>query len=193
MKNIVLLGGNGYIGRNTTKEWLRRDPDATFYVVSRSGKNQLEDSRIINIKADVTSSDDIRSKLPEQVDYIVNFIGCAAVPKGSRKTLKELNLEPAKVMRALAESYHVKAMGAVGGKLGSKDFVTSKKEMLDYLRQSFIPTEAVEPTLVYGAGRQDSLTKMVPLLKFFGHFSRNMKPVEVEKVADELVTKMMQH
>lgn len=193
MSNVVMLGGNGYIGRNTTKAWMAKDPEAVFYVVSRSGKNQLKDERIINIQADVTSSDDIRSKLPEKVDYIVNFIGCAAVPEGSDKTLKELNMEPAKVMRELAEFYHVKAMGAIGGKLGSKDFTSSKKAMLDYLKQSSIPAEAVEPTLVIGAGRKDSLTKMVPLLRFFGIFNRNFRPVQVEDVADELTDKMLRH
>ncbi|WP_257639460.1 hypothetical protein [Alloscardovia macacae] len=28
MTNIVLLGGNGYIGRATTEEWMRVDPTA---------------------------------------------------------------------------------------------------------------------------------------------------------------------
>ncbi len=172
---------------------MKKDPDAVFYVVSRSGKNQLQDPRIINIQADVTSVKDIRSKLPEQVDYMVNFIGCASVPKGSTKTLAELNMEPAKVMRELAEFYHVKAMGAIGGKLGSKDFVSAKKEMLDYLRHSSIPVEAVEPTLVIGAGRNDSLTRMVPLLRFFGIFNQNFRPVQVEDAAAELTDKMLSH
>lgn len=193
MSNIVMLGGNGYIGRNTTKAWMAKDPEAVFYVVSRSGKNQLQNKRIVNIQADVTSSEDIRSKLPDHIDYIVNFVGCAAVPEGSSKTLAELNMEPAKVMRELAESYHVKAMGAIGGKLGSKDFTSSKKAMLDYLKKSSIPTEAVEPTLVIGAGRKDSLTKMVPLLRFFGIFNKNFRPVQVEDVANELVDKMLKH
>lgn len=193
MANIVLLGGNGYIGRNTTKLWMEKDPEAVFYVVSRSGKNSLSDPRIINVQADVTSSEDIRAKLPEQVDYIVNFVGCAAVPEGSDKTLTELNMEPARVMKELAEFYHVKAMGAIGGRLGSKEFVASKRAMIDFLKESEIPTVAVEPTLVYGAGRKDSLTKMVPLLKFFGIFSKNMKPVQVEDVVTELVNGMMKY
>lgn len=193
MSIAVMFGGNGYIGRNTTKVWMKRDPEAVFYVVSRSGKNQLQDKRIINIKADVTSAEDVRAKLPEHVDYFVNFVGCAAVPKGSTKTLEELNLEPAKVCRELAESYHAKAMGAIGGKLGSRAFTASKKAMLDYLRESSIPTEAVEPTLVIGDGRKDSLTRMVPLLKFLGSFNRNFRPVQVEEGAEELTAKMLRH
>ena len=38
MTNIVMLGGNGHIGRNVTEQWLQRDPQAQFYVLSRSGK-----------------------------------------------------------------------------------------------------------------------------------------------------------
>lgn len=38
MTTIVLLGGNGYIGRNVTKNWLKKDSSAEFYVLSRSGK-----------------------------------------------------------------------------------------------------------------------------------------------------------
>lgn len=193
MSNVVMLGGNGYIGRNTTKAWMEKDPQAVFYVVSRSGKNQLQDNRIINIQADVTSYDNIRSKLPEHVDYIVDFIGCAAVPKESTKALTELNMGPAEVMKELAEYYHVKAMGVVGGKLGSNDFTAAKKAMLDYLRKSNVPVEAVEPTLVIGAGRKDSLTKMVPLLRFFGRFNKNFRPVQVEDAAEELTAKMLTH
>ena len=34
------------------------------------------------------------------------------------------------------------------------------------------------------------MSKMVPMLKFFGIFSKNLKPVEVKDVAKELVDKM---
>lgn len=193
MSNVVLLGGNGYIGRNTTKEWMKRDPEAMFFVVSRSGKNQLEDGRIVNIQDDLSNVDELKGKLPAEIDYIVNFVGAAAAPKGSGKTLEEINLAPAKVMRQIAEEYNVKAMGAIGGKLGSKEFTKSKKAMIDYLKESRIPTEAVEPTLVIGAGRKDALTRMAPMLKFFGIFYKNAKPVQVEDVVKELVDKMLSH
>ncbi len=35
------------------------------------------------------------------------------------------------------------------------------------------------------------MSRMVPLLKFFGIFSKNMRPVHVNDVADELVRKMI--
>ena len=33
MKNIVMLGGNGYIGRNVIEQWLQRDGQVQFYVL----------------------------------------------------------------------------------------------------------------------------------------------------------------
>lgn len=74
MTNVVLLGGNGYLGRNLTKHWLKADPDATFYVVSRSGKNKLTDPRTINVSADVTNSKQVAKYLLAKLDYIVDLV-----------------------------------------------------------------------------------------------------------------------
>lgn len=181
--NIVLLGGNGYIGREVTRQWLARDPQAQFYVVSKSGTNQLEDPRIHNLQADCYDVDSVDAVLPDQVDAMVNFVG----GMGGR----DVNVPPVQVMLDLAKKRGIPAVGTVGGKLGNKDFTSSKAEACDLVRKSGIPASVVEPTLVYGAGRDDKLTKMVPLLKFFGIFSKNMKPVQVEDVARELVDGMV--
>ena len=61
MTNVVLLGGNGYIGRNVTEKWLKEDPSAVFYIISRSGKNQFANSRIYNLAADVSYSVKIKN------------------------------------------------------------------------------------------------------------------------------------
>ncbi len=100
-------------------------------------------------------------------------------------------IKPAEVMLAIAKAKNVKAMGFIGGLLGPKKFLEGKKRIADKLRSSGIRTEVVEPTVVYGKGRSDALAKMVPLFKFLGHFSKNMKPVLVTDVAAELVTKMV--
>lgn len=188
MTNVVLLGGNGYIGRNVTEAWLRKDPQATFYVVSRSGKNALSNPRIHNIAADVTDVQAVRQHLPEQVDYIVDFVGR---PESDDAAFIQVNAKPAEVMLQIAQVKQVKAMGFIGGLLGPKKFLEGKKRIADKLRASGVRTEVVEPTVVYGNGRSDALAKMVPVFKFFGLFMKNMKPVQVSDVASELVTKMV--
>lgn len=188
MTNVVLLGGNGYIGRNVTEAWLQKDPQATFYVVSRSGKNELSYSRIHNIAADVTNYQAVKQALPGQVDYIVDFVGR---PESDDVAFVQVNDKPADVMLKIAQDKQVKAMGFIGGLLGPKKFLEGKKRIASKLQASGIRTEVVDPTVVYGNGRSDALAKMVPIFKFFGMFMKNMKPVQVSDVATELVTKMI--
>lgn len=75
----------------------------------------------------------------------------------------------------------------MGGSLGSKEFVASKVEAARLLEAAGKKVVVVNPTLVYGNGRNDALAKMVPLLKFLGLFSKKLRPVTVDEVAKELV------
>ena len=188
MSTVVMLGGNGYLGRNVTEKWMAADPSAEFTVVSRSGRNTLVNDRITNVKADSSDYDAVMKVIPEHVDYIVDFVGR---PEKDPETFRKVNDLPAEVMCRIAKEKNVKAMGMIGGVLGPKNFVEGKKRIIAELQKSGIRTEYVNPTLVYGNGRKDAMTRMVPLLKFFGIFNRNLKPVHVDDVADELVRKMI--
>jgi UDP-glucose 4-epimerase len=188
MYNVVMFGGNGYIGRTVTEKWLKRDSEARFIVVSRSGKNQLADERIKNVQADTASYESVAAVMPETIDYIVDFVGR---PESDPEQFKLVNDAPADVMLRIAREKKVKAMGMIGGILGPKSFVEGKKRIIGRLMASGIRTEYVNPTLVYGNGRNDSMSKMVPLLKFFGIFSKKMKPVTANEVAEELVDKLI--
>lgn len=189
MTNFVLLGGNGYLGRNFVQYAQQQDPTAHFYVVSRSGKNQLSSTAITNIAADINSATVIPG-LPAEVDYVVDFIGG---PEQDPAAAKALNDEPAALMQKLAEQYHARAMGFIGGILGPKDFVQTKKRLIRQLQQSPIRLAYVEPTLVYGNGRHDSMTRWVPLLKVAGIFSKKMRPVNVNDVVEQLWKRLVGH
>lgn len=188
MRNIVLLGGNGYLGRNFTKNWLDHDKDSHFYVLSRSGQNQLANPAITNIKVDVTDEQAALNAIPDNIDYIIDFVGA---PSNDPQEFENLNQKPAHVMRAVAEKKNAKAMGFIGGILGPKKFTTVKKELIKYLQASSVPLAYVEPTLVYGAGRKDKMTRNVPVLKFLGNFSAKFKPVLVGDVVEELRQKLI--
>jgi len=188
MTNIVLLGGNGYIGRETTRTWLERDPEAMIYVISRSGENKLSNQNIVNLKADVSSYESVNSVLPDDVSYIVDFVGR---PEKDTEASENINKKPAIVMRQIAEEKNVIAMGFIGGVLGPSHFTKTKKELISYLKKSNIKLGYVEPTIVYGADRSDSLSKMVPLFKVLGVFSEKMKPSYVGDVANELISNIL--
>ena len=93
-------------------------------------------------------------------------------------------------MLKVAKEYNVDTLGFVGGILGPKSFVEIKSQIITMLKGSGKKIAYVEPTLVYGDDRKDTMTKMVPILKFFGIFSKNLRPVHINDVANELVDKL---
>ena len=187
MKNILLMGGNGYIGKEMIKQWLEKDEEVNFFVISRNGEDNFKNDRVKILKCDVNNVNELKKMLPEKIDYIVDLFGSV---ENDEKEMRSKNLEPAKIMASLAKEYNVKAQGFVAGKLGPKIFVKVKSEIADYLKNTGIRTEIVNPTLVYGAGRSDKFTKFVPILKIAGMFNKNLKPVRVEDVAKELIERL---
>ncbi len=183
-KTVVLLGGNGYIGRAVTEAWNAKYPDTKFFAVSRSGMNKLNLPNLENVKLDLTNEAEVQEKLPEHFDFIVDLIGG---PIADAVESKKQNDDPAHLMQKLSESHGATAMGMIGGLLGPKYFVQTKARLIKELSQSKVPLAYVEPTLVYGNGLSDKMSKMVPLLKIGGLFSAKLKPVEVTKVASDLV------
>lgn len=188
MTNIVILGGNGYLGRNITRAWLDRNPKLEFYIVSRSGKNKLIDERIHNIKADVTDEKVLAKKLPDHFDYIID---CVGAPEKDPEKFRQINDLPAETMLALAKIQSNSVMGFISGRLGPKSFIQGKERILKQLQDSGIKVASVSPSVVYGNGRKDSMTKMVPFLKFMGIFSAKMKPDDVNDVVRDLIDQMI--
>lgn len=188
MSNVVILGGNGYLGRNITKTWLKMDPNIEFYIVSRSGRNELVDQRVHNIKANVTDEKDVAKKIPDKFDYIID---CVGAPEKDPEKFKQINDLPAQTMLALARNQSNSVMGFISGRLGPKSFIEGKARILSQLQASGIKVASVSPSIVYGNGRKDSMTKMVPLLKFMGNFSAKLKPDDVNEVSKDLIEQMI--
>ena len=130
----------------------------------------------------------LKSSDREKIDYIIDFIGR---PEKDVDLFKKVNNLPAQVMLRVAEKHRVKAMGFIGGVLGPKSFVNGKKLIIESLEKSDIPLAVVEPTIVYGNGRADTLAKMVPILKVVGVLVKMLKPVHVDDVANELITQLI--
>lgn len=184
LTNVVLLGGNGYIGRNLSLYWLQQDADVKLFAVSRSGRSELSNKHIINVKADCTNAEKVEKVIPEKINYIVDLIGR---PEKDPVKFKQINDQPAEAMLKIAKDKNVKAMGFIGGSLGPSNFIKGKKRIAQFLKASGIRTVIVSPSVVYGNGRDDSTSRMVPLLKFFGLFNAKFKPVKVDAVAEEMV------
>lgn len=181
--HLVLLGGNGYIGRAFTQYWQQLDPDATFWVLSRSGHNHLTGPQIHNLAVDVTDATAAAAVVPAQFDVIVDFIGR---PEKDPATSQAVNDQPALVMQHLAETHGATVMGFIGGRMGPRAFLNTKTRLIQQLATSTVPLAVVNPTLVYGGDRQDTLVKLVPFLRFAGWFKPALRPVTVTTVVAEL-------
>ena len=185
MTNVVLLGGNGYIGTNVVKYWHQKDPTAQFYIVSRSGKSEVSGTNVHNIRADATNFEKTDKKLPEDITYIADLIGSPEKHPGKFKKINEL---PAQTMLKIAEKHHVKSMGFIGASMGDKHFINGKNNIVKMLNNSGIPLAVVSPTLVFGEGHKD---KTAAVLDIIGIFSKKHKPVTVTEVASDLVNKIV--
>ena len=104
--------------------------------------------------------------------------------------LIKVNKQPAEVMLDIAKNYNIDKIGFVGGVLGPKSFVNIKSDIIKMLQSSQKRVEYVEPTVVYGGDRNDILSKMIPMFKIMGVFSNKLKPVHVEDVASDLISKL---
>ena len=186
--NVVIFGGNGYIGSSIIETWSEKDEHTEFFSISRSGKGRIAKPNVHYLKADVTDFEQVQSVLPEHVDYIID---CVGVYTKDKKQLEKYNVLPAEIMLKTADKRSVKGLGYIGGVMGPKEFTHSKSHAIKMLCSSKHKISYVEPTLVYGNGRNDALSKMVPLLKIAGIFSKKMKPVKVEDLADELIAKLI--
>lgn len=185
MATIVLLGGDGYVGQNVTKNWLKKDSGAELYILLRSGKSELKDPCIKSIAVNVTSVGAVEVMLPEKIDYIIDFIGRS---EKDVDLFKKVNNLSAQVMFRIAEKHHVKATGFIGDVLDPKSFVNGKKLIIKSLEKSDIPLAVVKPTIVYGDERTDTLAKMVLISKVVGVLVKTLKPIYVDNVASELIT-----
>lgn len=174
---VVLLGGNGYIGRGLCAEWSKTHPTMEIYVVSRTKQGLYKSAQVKHIEADVKEIEKISEQLPESIDYIVNLIG-----KQNNNPIKmELeHRQAATTMLALAEAKKAKAMGLLGTNMGPDAFQQVKRDMRDFLKKSIIPLAYMEVSVVRGGlGRKDKAGKMIWFFEIISLFNREKRPLNM--------------
>lgn len=176
MITIVLVGGNGYIGREITRQWLKRDLEAQLYITSRNDRQEIKDSRIHHIQVDVNDAYAFDKALPEKIDYIVNLT------YGSADAMKTI--------REAAEKHGAQAIGNFGvdkAKVSDafQEFAGMKEHELQILQEGNVRIANYDITIAYGADRSDDLQKAIQAGAF-----NDFPPVHVEVAARQLIDRL---
>lgn len=193
MKNVILLGGSGYIGIHLAKMWLQKDSKVVVTSISRSGKpknlpSYLEDNnRIKWIAADVFNVDSYISELPVNAYAIVDLIGTATVE--TDELFEKINVGPVKIMIELMDKLFISNGCYISGVIGmpgkSKPFLRSKQNAEKLIKESKMQIKIVRPSLVYGD--RPEVKAMVPFMKLMGLFKSSYKPVLVDDLSKEIM------
>ncbi|MBY9080669.1 NAD(P)-dependent oxidoreductase [Paenibacillus sp. HN-1] len=193
MKTVILLGGSGYIGTHLAKQWLSVDSNVRIISLSRSGRphksmtSPADERRVEWIAADLFNVDSYISKLPEHADAIVDLVGTATAK--SDEEFVRLNVGPVNIMVELMNRMHIQAGCYISGRMGmpfkNKPFIATKQEGEAIAKASGKDIGIIKPSLVYG-DRPDAVL-MVPFVKAMGLFNRELKPVRVEQLSNEII------
>lgn len=196
MKNVIILGGSGYIGTHLAENWLKQDESVNIISLARRKPQHLntyltKSSRIQWIEEDVLDPDAYIEELPQKVSAIVDLVG------GSKENTKEelyrLNVEPLKVMLKLMDKLsipkgcYISAVRGLPGRLG-KSFTRSKREAEAIANKSGKNITILRPSFVYGS--RSGVSALVRVLKITGVFYKPMKPVTIDVLAKQIIRAM---
>lgn len=193
MKNVILMGGSGYIGTHLMEEWLRIDSKVQIISLSRNGKpdkllpSLVNHNRVKWMAVDIFNMDSYLSKLPQEAYAIVDLVGTATA--NSKEEFEKLNVEPVKIMVELMNKLNIPKGCYISGRIGmpfkNKPFLESKQKGENYAQSSGKKIGIVKPSLVYG-DRPDAVV-MVPFIKAMGLFNKDLKPIKVNQLADQII------
>lgn len=195
LKNIIVLGGSGYVGTHLAELWLQQDSDIQIFSISRHGRPNkcspyLESNhRIQWLSVDIFNIDSYISKLPTQVDILVNLIGTA--DGKDLETFMRINAEPVKVMIELMNRLSIAKgcfmSGLIGMPATNKLYLASKQKAEEMVRESKKNISIIKPSLIYGD--KPEVKALVPIIEVMSRLpgKSKYKPIRVDQLAQEII------
>jgi uncharacterized protein YbjT (DUF2867 family) len=196
-KNILVLGGTGFVGRHVCEK-LQREGWTTTVPTRRAinAKAVQHLPRLTVIEADVHDEAALLRLLPGH-DAVVNLI---AILHGSEAAFERTHVElPKKLARAceitgVTRVVHVSALGVAPD--SPSRYQRSKARGEAVLRAAALELTVLRPSVIFGAGDRflnlfASLQAIFPVMPLAGADAR-FQPVWVEDVAQAVVTSLKQ-
>ena len=180
--NILLIGGNGFVGQALIKEFKKYNVKVSY--LSRSQNYSISKDEANWIQGDIFNSENIITN--EKYDIAIHLIGTIK----DKNLYSKLNTESVSQSIKLCQKHNIKKLVYFSANGGFKRYLESKLAGERLVKDSRLDYLIVRPGLIYGKDRLTSYFNILPI-KFFSKlglvFFKNVYPLPVEKVADAVV------
>ena len=184
--NILLIGGNGFVGQALIKEFTENKVKVSY--LSRSQNRSITSEEATWIQGDIFNLDNIMIK--ENYDITIHLIGTI---KNKNLYLK-LNTESVAQTIKLCQKHNINKLVYFSANGGFRQYIESKAAGERLVKNSKLDYLIVRPGLMYGKDRLTSYFNILPI-KFFSKlgitFFKNVYPLPVEKVAESVVKSIL--
>ena len=180
--NILLIGGNGFVGQALIKEFMKYRVDVSY--LSRTQNHSISKNEATWIQGDIFDLDNIMLK--ECYDIVIHLIGTIK----NKNLYSKLNTDSVAQTIKLCQKHNINKLVYFSAKGGFKRYLESKVAGEKLAVDSKLDYLIVRPGLIYGKDRLTSYFNILPI-KFFSKlgipFFKNVYPLPVEKVAKSVV------
>ena len=180
--NILLIGGNGFVGQALIKEFTENKVKVSY--LSRSQNRSITSEEVTWIQGDIFDFDNIMIK--ECYDIVIHLIGTIK----NKNLYSKLNTDSVAQTIKLCQKHNINKLVYFSAKGGFKRYLESKVAGEKLAVDSKLDYLIVRPGLMYSKDRLTSYFNILPI-KFFSKlgitFFKNVYPLPVEKVAKSVV------
>ena len=180
--NILLIGGNGFVGKALIKEFKKYNVKVSY--LSRSQNYSMSKDEATWIQGDIFDIENI--VINEKYDIAIHLIGTIK----NKNLYSKLNTESVAQTIQLCKKQNINKLVYFSANGGFKQYLESKHNGERLVRDSKLDYLIIRPGLMYGKGRLTSYFNILPI-KFFSKlgipFFKNVYPLPVEKVARSVV------
>ena len=180
--NILLIGGNGFVGKALIKEFKKYNVKVSY--LSRSQNYSISKEEATWIQGNIFDSENI--VINEKYDIAIHLIGTIK----NKKLYSKLNTKSVAQTIKLCQKQNINKLIYFSANGGFKQYLESKRNGEKLVVDSKLDYLIVRPGLMYGKERLTSYFNILPI-KFFSKlgipFFKNVYPLSVEKVARSVV------
>ena len=180
--NILLIGGNGFVGKALIKEFKKYNVKVSY--LSRSQNHSISIDEATFIQGDIFDSENI--VINEKYDIAIHLIGTIK----NKKLYSKLNTKSVEQTIKLCQKQNINKLIYFSANGGFKRYLESKHAGEVLVKDSKLDYLIVRPGLMYGKDRFSSYFNILPI-KLFSKlgitFFKNVYPLPVEKVAKSVV------